>query len=75
MYKTENIDKVEKFAIFAIEEYRAKKGLSGKDAFNLFEESGLFDYIIEFYDVLHSYGSEFLENDFDEYLRCRNFSK
>ncbi len=75
MCKIESIDKVEKFAIFAIEEYRAKKGLSGKDAFNLFEESGLFDYIIEFYDVLHSYSSEYLENDFDEYLRCINSLK
>jgi hypothetical protein len=69
MYKEELPDKVKDFVIFAIEEYRMRKGISGKAAFELFETSGLWDYVVEFYDVLHSYGAEYLESDFDEFLK------
>jgi len=68
MRKKDTSDEVKQFVIFAIEEYRAAKDISGKDAFALFEKSGLLDYIEEFYDILHSKGSEYLIYDFDEYL-------
>jgi len=61
-------DEVKKYCVFAIEEYRAHKGLSGAAAFSLFKESGLLDYIEEFYDVLHSNGTEYLICDIDDYL-------
>ena len=68
----ENIsEKKQQFVIFAIEEYRYAKNISGKEAFALFETSGLLDYIEEFYDVLHSKGSEYLICDFDDYLSRR----
>jgi hypothetical protein len=64
-------DEVKKFSIFAIEEYRACKRLSGAAAFSLFKESGLLDYIEEFYDILHSNGTEYLICDIDDYLESR----
>ena len=66
MYKVS--DEVKRFVVFAIEEYRARKGLSGSAVFSLFKESGLLDYIEEFYDVLHSTGTEYLICDIDDYL-------
>jgi len=67
-------DKIRQFIIFAIEEYRDAKDMPGKEAFALFETSGLLDYIEEFYDVLHSQGGEYLICDFDEYLSSRGYS-
>jgi hypothetical protein len=64
-------DEVKKFSIFAIEEYRVRKRLSGAAAFSLFKESGLLGYIEEFYDVLHSNGTEYLICDIDDYLESR----
>jgi hypothetical protein len=64
-------DEVKKFTIFAVEEYRVRKGLPGAAAFSLFKESGLLDYIEEFYDVLHSNGVEYLICDIDDYLKNR----
>jgi hypothetical protein len=71
MYKKGVSDKIIQFVVFAIEEYRAAKNLSGKEAFALFQKSGLLDYVEEFYDILHSQGTEYLIYDFDEYLSKR----
>ena len=68
-------DEVKKYIVFAIEEYRVRKGLSGSEAFFLFKESGLLDYIEEFYDVLHSNGTEYLICDIDDYLSNNAYTK
>ena len=68
MYKDSESNEIMQFVIFAIEEYRAAKNITGKEALFLFQTSGLLDYIEEFYDVLHSQGVEYLICDFDEFL-------
>ncbi|GHV64124.1 hypothetical protein FACS1894199_01630 [Bacteroidia bacterium] len=65
------IENRKKFTVFAIEEYRHRKGLDGKTAIGLLEKSGLLQYIEDFFDVLHSYGTEYLIADFDDYLKNR----
>ncbi|MDR0874348.1 MAG: DUF3791 domain-containing protein [Prevotellaceae bacterium] len=65
-------DSKKKFVVFAIEEYRNRKGIDGKTAITLFEKSGLLQYIEDFYDVLHSNGTEYLIADFDDYFKHRN---
>ncbi|MCL2844956.1 MAG: DUF3791 domain-containing protein [Chitinivibrionia bacterium] len=72
MCKNES-NEVMQFVIFAIEEYRAAKNITGKEALSLFQTSGLLDYIEEFYDVLHSQGTEYLIYDFDEYLSSKTY--
>jgi hypothetical protein len=66
------VDSRKKFVVFAIEEYRNRRKIDGKTAIELFEKSGLLQYIDDFYDVLHSYGAEYLVADFDDYLKNRN---
>jgi len=61
-----------KFVVFAIEEYRNRKGIDGRTAIDLFEKSGLLQYIEDFSDVLHSNGTEYLIADFDDYFKNRN---
>ncbi|GHT00218.1 hypothetical protein FACS189421_12020 [Bacteroidia bacterium] len=68
------IDNRKKFVVFAIEEYRNRKGIDGKTAITLFTKSGLLQYIEDFYDVLHSNGTEYLIADFDDYFKNRNMN-
>lgn len=59
------------FTVFCIENYKAYRNLSGKQVINLFERYGVFDYIREFYDVLHTTGHNYINNDIDVYLKSR----
>ncbi len=59
------------FAIFCLENYKAYKKLTGKQAVALFNKYGVFDYITEFYDVLHTTGYNYINNDIDLFLSSR----
>ena len=60
-----------KFAIFWLESYKVHRSLTGKQAVELFEKYGVFDYIREFYDVLHTTGYQYINHDIDLYLKAR----
>ena len=61
-----------KFTVFCMESYKVHRSLSGRQVSELFEKYGVFDYIREFYDVLHTTGYQYINNDIDIYLRARN---
>ena len=46
-----------KFLIFCIEQYRANKGLSGREVIMLFNEYGVADYIYDCFGALHTTGT------------------
>ena len=60
-----------KFTVFCIENYKAYKKLSGKQVVTLFNRYGVIDYIKDFYDVLHTTGHNYINNDIDIYLKSR----
>lgn len=60
------------FTIFCMESYKVYKNLSGKQVSALFKQYGVYDYIREFYDVLHTTGYQYINNDIDIYLKARN---
>lgn len=60
------------FTIFCMESYKVHKSLTGRHVSELFEKYGVFDYIHEFYDVLHTTGYQYINNDIDIYLKARN---
>lgn len=60
-----------KFTVFCLENYKLHRNLSGKEVSELFERYGVFDYICEFYDVLHTTGFNYINNDIDIYLKSR----
>ena len=62
------------FAIFCLESYKAHKNLSGREAAAIFSQYGVFDYIHEFYDVLHTTGYNYINNDIDIYLNSRGYA-
>lgn len=60
------------FAVFCIENYKVHKALTGKQTAELFRRYGVFDYLNEFYDILHTTGYQYINNDIDIYLKSRN---
>lgn len=59
------------FTVFCLESYKTYRNLSGKEVSELFEHYDVFDYIREFYDVLHTTGYNYINNDIDIYLKSR----
>ena len=60
------------FSVFCLESYKAHKSLTGKQTAELFRRYGVYDYLNEFYDVLHTTGYQYINNDIDIYLKSRN---
>lgn len=59
------------FTVFCLENYKIHRNLSGQEVFSIFDRYGVFDYIREFYDVLHTTGHHYINNDIDIYLNSR----
>lgn len=60
------------FSVFCIESYKAYRSLTGRQTMELFRRYGVFDYLREFYDVLHTTGYQYINCDIDIYLKSRN---
>lgn len=58
--------------MFCIESYKAYRSLTGWQTVELFRRYGMFDYLREFYDVLHTTGYQYINRDIDIYLKSRN---
>ena len=60
------------FTIFCIENYKVHRALTGRQTLELFRQYGVFDYLRDFYDVLHTTGAQYINRDIDLYLEARN---
>lgn len=59
------------FTVFCMESYKTHKSLTGREVLELFQKYGVFEYIREFYDVLHTTGYQYINQDIDSYLKTR----
>jgi len=59
------------FKVFCLECYKFARDITGKEAFRLFKEYGVLDYLGTFYDELHSYGHQYLVADIDAFIAAR----
>jgi hypothetical protein len=59
------------FKVFCLERYKSEHNLKGKDAFRLFQEYGVLDYLGSFYDVLHTFGDKSIVQDIDLFIEAR----
>lgn len=62
------MSKETEFTVFCMESYKVYKSLSGKQVSDLFRQYDVFDYIREFYDVLHTTSYQYINRDIDIYL-------
>ena len=56
------------FLIYCMERYRYYKGLSGIEVANLFEEYKINDYIIRYFESLHTLGDFAIIEDIDGFI-------
>lgn len=59
------------FIVLCIEEYRHNKGMTGKEAIELFNRYSVCEYIKSFYEALHTTGTKYIVNDIDLYIKSR----
>lgn len=64
-----------KFKTFCFEIYKAEKNISGETALELFHKHKVFEYLDDFYDVLHTTGHRYIINDIDLYIEARTKTK
>ena len=56
------------FLVYCMERYRHFKGLSGADVARLFDEHGVYRYIIKYFESLHTMGDQCIVQDIDDYI-------
>lgn len=56
------------FVAFCIEQYKAFKGMDGREVAQLFFEKGVASYLADNFDVLHTQSRQWLMEEIDEYL-------
>ena len=54
-----------------MESYKQQHSLTGKQVAELFDKYGVYDYINEFYDILHTTSEDYVNYDIDKYLKAR----
>ena len=54
------------FIVFCMEVFRNEYGLTGKQVFKLFKEHDVASYLSDNYEILHTFGAEFLCEDIAE---------
>jgi hypothetical protein len=56
------------FTLFFLEQYRAHKNMSGAETYRYFKETGVFDYLYDSYEALHTMGIPYLIGDVDSFI-------
>lgn len=70
-----NEDNLE-FVVFCIENIASKLEISGDEAFEMLNSSGiLYDYIVPNYDVLHTQSKEFIVDDIIEAMKAKGLKE
>ena len=60
----DNVD----FLAYCIEEYKAAKGITGKEAISLFKKYDIISYIVSCYGALHTMGGLAITEDIDSLI-------
>ena len=59
------------FVAFCLESYKTRYALSGDEAARIFGRYGVGDYLLEGYDILHSFGERQILDDIDRFIEVR----
>ena len=57
---------IEKYTIFLIEQFRFKQGISANATYNLFKERGIFEYINNTFEAIHTLDTNFVLSEIEE---------
>ena len=59
------------FVAFCLESYKTRNALSGDESARIFCRYGVGDYLLEGYDILHSFGERQILDDIDRFIEVR----
>ena len=59
------------FIVYCIEKYRQAKGITGKQAIELFNQYEVIDYIWKYFESLHTAGRQYTVDDINMYIESR----
>ena len=62
------MDSNTKFLIYCMEIYKRAENLTGVQVLERFSRYKLFDYVLEFYEVLHVHGVSYILQDINNYI-------
>ena len=60
------------FIAYCLEEYKAAKGLTGKEVITLFKKYNIIDYIVSCYGALHTMGGLAIAEDIESLIEGLN---
>jgi len=60
------------FIAYCMEEYKAAKGITGKEVITLFKKHDIIDYIVTCYGALHTMGGLAIAEDIDSIIERGN---
>ena len=63
--------KILEFLSFCVEMYAARKSISGRLAYSLFDKAGVIDYLERNYEPLHTQGFNYILSTIDEYMSAQ----
>ena len=63
-----NNSNIYEFIIFCIEHYRHFKQMTAMQSLALFRRTGVFQYLSEGYDVLHTQSRDYIVADIDDFI-------
>ena len=66
------MDSKTKFLIYCMEIYKRAENLTGVQVLERFSQHGLFDYILEFYEILHIHGVSYILQDINSRISEQN---
>ena len=60
-----------RFLVYCLELYRKEKNLTGRQVLELFSRYGVMEYVMSFYESLHTTGWQYTVEDIDEFIAAR----
>jgi len=65
------MSKESKFLIHCLEIYKNNKSLTGKQVIELFKKHNVLEYIIKYFEALHTTGNKYIINDIDNFINSK----
>lgn len=59
------------FLIYCIEIYKNAKNLNGKQVISLFNRYDVLEYVVSYFEALHTTGEKYIVHDIDMYIAAR----
>ncbi len=66
-----NLKDITYFISFCIEQYMNAKGIDEEEVIATFSEYGVFDYLYDYFEVLHTQSRQWIVADIEEFINDR----